>query len=142
MAEKVILELTREQADAVMRATELLARLHLGQFKEITWQFMGRFVDNDGEFDAERRALADELLEQACRSIFGVNQYNQPDIGDKTIEHKRCWAVYATIRHALAWHDHPEGGITVNFDKPMGYGEQMPKCRVRDIKVLDVGKEE
>lgn len=132
MAEKITLELTREQAQAVMSATELMARLEIGQFREITWQFIDRFVV-DGKFDSARREHVDDLLEQACRTIFGVNQYGCVDIGEKTIEHERCWAVYATIRHALAWHDLPEGNKwCVAFDEPMGYGEPMPVCRMED----------
>lgn len=131
MNEKIVLEMTREQAYAVMAATELLARLHIGQFKEITWEFLDRFV-GDG-FDMTRRERADELLEQACRAIFGVDKYGLPDVGEKDIVHERCWAVYVTIRHAIAWHDKPEGNpYSVMFDEPMGYGETMPRCEVRD----------
>lgn len=132
MAEKIILEMSREQAYAVMNATELLARLEIGQFKEITWNFLERFTTPDGHFDADRRDHVDEMLEQVCRTIFGVNEYGWPDIGERSIAHERSWAVYATIRYALAWHDHPEGGDTVNFNKPLGYGEPLPKCRIED----------
>lgn len=135
MSEKIIVELTREQAQAVMDATELLARLEIGQFNEITWKMLNRFEgkDRDGKrtFDSRSRDLADAYLKSACLAIFGVRD-GWPDIGEASIQHKRCWAVYATIRHALAWHDHPEGGDTVNFDKPMGYGEQMPKCEIKE----------
>ena len=129
--EVVFLEMTREQAQIVMNATELLARLHIGQFKEITWQFIEKF-SKDGHFDSARRDAVDDLLEQTCRMIFGVNMYNRPDIREKDIEHHRSWAVYATIRHALAWHDRPEGNPwSVAFDKPLGYGEPMPKCEIK-----------
>jgi len=86
--EVVVLEMTREQAQIVMNATELLARLHIGQFKEITWQFIEKFR-KDGHFDSERRDAVDDLLEQICRMIFGVNMYNRPDIREKDIEHQR-----------------------------------------------------
>ena len=133
MAEKVVVELTREQARAVMNATELLARLEIGQFKEITWKMIDRFITDDGKkFDSTRRDVADELLEQACRTVFGVNQYNRPDVREKSMQHQRCWAVYSTIRYALAWHDHPEGGVTVDFQEPLGICETMPKCKVVD----------
>ena len=129
MAEKIIVEMTREQAYAVMNATELLARLHIGQFNRIT----ELLVDFSRPGACGRRDTANIYLEQACRAIYGVNQYGWPNIEEKTIEHERCWAVYATIRHALAWHDKPEGNPwSVAFDKPMGYGETMPKCEVRD----------
>ena len=132
---KVIVELTREQAYAVMNATELLARLEIGQFEEITWKMIDRFVgkDKDGNittFDDRSRDLANAYLKSACLAIFGANEYGWPNVGEKSITHERCWAVYETIRHALAWHDHPEGGYTVDFQEPLGYGETMPKCKV------------
>lgn len=125
--ETIRLELTREQATAVMDAAELLARLHIGQFREITWAFLDRFV-TDGKYDAARRERADDLLKQLQWEIFG-------DHGPayKTATFERCWAVYTTIRYTLAWHDHPEGGVTVNFDRPLGYGERMPRCVVEEI---------
>ena len=134
MSEKITIEMTREQANAVMMATDLLARLEIGQFKEVSWKMLGHFVDENGHFDGARRDRADELLEQVARTVFGVNMYGWPDVKEKSILHERCWAVYATIRYVLAWHDHPEGGPTVNFHKPMGYGEKMPKCMIGEDK--------
>ena len=135
MSEKITLEMTREQACAVMNATELLARLEIGQFEEITWKMIDRFEsrDKDGKqiFDSRSRDLANAYLKSACLAVFGTNVYGWPDVGEKSIQHQRCWAVYATIRHALAWHDHPEGGDTVDFYEPLGYGEPLPKCVVK-----------
>lgn len=135
MSEKIIVEMTREQAQAVMNATELLARLEIGQFEEICWKMIDRFEhkDKNGKltFDDRSRDLANAYLKSACFAIFGVNQYGWPDVGEKSMQHQRCWAVYATIRHALAWHDHPEGGETVDFHEPLGYGEPLPKCVVK-----------
>jgi hypothetical protein len=133
MSEKITLELTREQARAVMDATELLARLEIGQFEEITWRMIDRFrgQDKNGKptFDDRSRDLANAYLKCACLAVFGTKN-GWPDVGEKSIQHQRCWAVYAAIRYALAWHDHPEGGDTVDFGEPLGYGEKMPKCEV------------
>ena len=135
MSEKITLEMTREQALAVMDATELLARLEIGQFEEITWKMIEHFrgKDRNGKptFDSRSRELADVYLKCACLAVFGVKN-GWPDIGDKNMQHHRCWAVYATIRHALAWHDYPEGGDTVDFDKPLWYVEPLPKCEVKE----------
>ena len=133
MSEKITLEMTREQARAVMNATELPARLEIGQFNRITEQMMDRFISDDDKFDGTRRDIVNGLLKQACRTMFGVDAYGWPDVGEKSLTHERCWAVYATIRHALAWHDQPEGNPwSVAFDKPMGYGEKMPVCRIEE----------
>lgn len=137
MSEKITLEMTREQAQAVMDATELLARLEIGQFEEITWKMIEHFrgTDKDGKptFDGTSRDLANAYLKCACLAVFGVKPgWGGPDVGEKNIQHHRCWAVYATIRHALAWHDHPEGGDTVDFVEPLGYGEPLPKCEIKE----------
>ena len=135
MSEKITLELTREQARAVMDATELLARLEIGQFEEITWKMIEHFRGTDANgnpiFDERSRDLANAYLKSACLSVFGVKN-GWPDLGEKNMQHDRCWAIYATIRYALAWHDHPEGGYTVDFGEPLGYGEPLPKCKVED----------
>lgn len=129
-SETIVVEMTREQAYAVMNACELLARLEIGQFKEIVWNFIDKFHTADNKFDSVSREDADALAEQLCKKIFGTNKYGWPNIDKKSIRHQRCWAVYSTIRYVLAWHDHPEGGNTVNFNEPLGYGEKMPKCRI------------
>ena len=135
MSETITLTMTREHAQAVMDATELLARLEIGQFEEITWQMIDRFQgkDKNGKqtFDDRSRDLANAYLKCACLAVFGTRN-GWPDVGEKSIQHQRCWAVYAAIRYALAWYDHPEGGDTVDFYEPLGYGEPLPKCRVED----------
>lgn len=134
MNEIIKVEMTREQARAVMDATELLARLEIGQFKEICWKMIDHFITDDNKFDGKRRDMCDVYLEQAAREMFGMeNGYLK--LGEKSLLHERCWAVYTTIRHAMAWHDHPEGNPwSVMFDKPMPYGEPMPTCKVVDVK--------
>lgn len=136
MAEQIVLKMSREQAQAVMDATELLARLEIGQFEEVSWKliehFRGRDKNGKPTFDDRARDLANAYLKSACFAVFGVKN-GWPDIGEKSIQHQRCWAVYATIRHALAWHDHPEGGDTVDYTAPLGYGEPMPKCDIEGV---------
>jgi len=136
-SDKVALELTREQANAVMRATELLARLHIGQFKEVTWEFIKR-IETDGKYDDEKRDLIDRLLYKASDLIFDVE--NGGVAYDDTFN--RCWAVYTTIRHALAWYDFPKGGMGVQFNEPIPYdvNEDMPKCKIISIHTPRVGE--
>lgn len=130
MSESIILEMTREQAYAVMDATELLARLHIGQ----TFSIAEKLGDLAAKDYCERRDRAKEAFDLGIKILLGTNVYGYPDVSVKPIEHERAWAVYATIRHALAWHDHPEGNPwSVAFDEPLGYGEKMPKCEVKDL---------
>ena len=130
MDERVAVTMTRDQARVVMNATELLARLYIGQVFTMP-DLLGDFSRSDY---CERRDRAKEAFELGIKLLLGTNIYGQPDVAEKPIEHERAWAVYATIRHAISWHDYPEGGYTVNFDKPMGYGEPMPKCEIVELK--------
>lgn len=128
--ERVTLTLTREQALVVERACELLARLHIGQFRTVTEMLLDFQRDMDDY--CQRRDMANTLLYHAAIAIFGRNVFGQPDIEKKSLEHERAWLIYTTLRHARSWHDHPEGGYTVNFDKPLPIGEYMPKCTITE----------
>lgn len=130
MDERVVVTMTRDQARAVMNATELLARLYIGQ----TFTMTELLCDLSRGDYWDRRDMAKEALDLAMKIMVGANEYNNPDIKEKPIEHERLWAIYATIRHAISWHDYPEGGNTVDFYTPMGYGEPMPKCEIIDLK--------
>ena len=125
--ERIVVTMTREQAYATMHATEMLARLHIGQAFTITEQ-IGDLTADDY---CERRDRAREAFDLGLKILLGTNAYGQPDVPTKDIEHQRCWAVYTTIRHAIAWHDTPEGNFwSVAFDQPVPYGEPMPKCEI------------
>lgn len=129
--QRIVVTMTREQAIEVMNATELLARLHIGQVFTLT-ELLGDLTVDDY---CERKDRAQEAFKLGLKMLYGANLHGQPDIREKPIEHERCWAVYATIRHAIAWHDHPEGNPwSVAFDTPMGYGEPMPKCEIITTK--------
>lgn len=128
--ERVILTMTREQAYAVMNATELLARLYIGQVFTVP-ELLGGLKESNY---AERSARAKDAFTLGVKILFGENIFGYPDIEEKPIEHERCWAVYATLRHAIAWHDNPEGNSWgVAFDRPMAYShdEAMPKCEIK-----------
>lgn len=126
--ERVTLTLTRDQAFVVEQACELLARLHIGQFQMIPELLLNFGIGMD-EY-CHRRDMANDILKIAAMEIFGRGPYNQPKVGKKNIEHERAWLVYTTLRYARSWYDHPDGGITVNYDKPMSIGEYMPKCEI------------
>lgn len=125
MSETVRLELTREQAQSVMLATELLSRLKIGQFERITELVLDWSRPNA----CELRDNADALLRAASHILL------EPEI-KKDVICQRCWAVYTTIRYTLAWHDHPEGNwMSVAFDRPLSYGDEpMPKCEIASVE--------
>ena len=127
MAEKYILELSREQAIMVKQACEMFARLKIGQFERITEMLLD--VQNAKDY-CERRDLANGLLKAVACIIFGSNKYGTLDV-KKDRYHHRAWNIYAAIRYKMAWHDEPKGGWAVCFDEPYPYGgEPVPKCTI------------
>ena len=127
MPERVTLEMSREAALVCEHAMELYARLKLGQFREITWHMMD--LHSGADFDREllHRDFANELLEMAAKHVYATYPPPKDDVFD------RAWEVYTTLRYTRSWHDHPEGGDTVNFDRPMSEsGDVMPKCEIRE----------
>lgn len=127
MAEKYILELSREQAVMVKDACELLARLRIGQFDSITEMMLeARGVD---EY-CKRREDANDLLKVVACIIFGRNAYGRPECQKDKLHH-RAWNIYTALRYKMAWHDNPEGGWAVCYDEPHPWGgEPIPKCTI------------
>lgn len=127
MAEKVVLTLTREQAQMVEDACELYARLRIGQFERIVEMMLDVC---DAENYCERRDTAAALLQTVACVIFGRTAYGTPECKEDAL-HYRAWNIYAALRHCLAWHDNPKGGWGVCYDEPYPWGgEAVPECRV------------
>lgn len=125
-----VLTLSDDQANIVKDACELYARLGLGQFNRITEMFLDRapLVEDY----TKRRDEANSLLKQAAVAIYGEDDrgFVAPP---RSVDRERAWNVYQVIRHAQAWHEHPEGGRTVNFDEPFSLiDELLPKCRIEN----------
>lgn len=127
---KVILELTREQANVIENACELIARLAIGQFETVTEKILP-YKDRDF---CRKRDDANDALNLAAKIMFGRNQYNMPDCQKKDILHQRAWNIYQVLRYTRCWHDYPEGDhFSVCFDKPMNLtDEPMPTCKIME----------
>lgn len=124
--EKYVLTLTREQAIVTRDALELFARLKIGQFERITEMMLD--VRSAEEY-CRRRDLANDLFKITSGIIFGRNAYGLSNC-KKDDEHHIAWNIYTTLRHHIAWHDNPEGGWGVYFDKPYPSGDQnLPDCK-------------
>lgn len=123
MSETYTLTMTREQALVARDAMELYARVRFGQFDNILVQTLDIFNPKN----CERRDIARKHLNQAALEII-------PDEYRFDMRLDRAWALYETIRHSIAWHDHPDGGLGASFDSPMLYSadEPMPKCTVEE----------
>ena len=131
--DEYVLHMNAETARIVSRACELYARLRCGQFEELQHLTVWPQGEKDTSF-GERIQKCRESLEFAKKAAFpelngpghsyGVGHFRDSDT---------AWNVYQAVRYIMAWHEHPEGGYTVNFREPMKYSDApMPRCEVRD----------
>ena len=125
--ERYVLTLTPEQEYIVEQALELLARLRIGQFERIA-ELLCDPRDTDY---CKRRDLTRDLLRLAAIVVFGRSAYNYPDVKERSQEHEQAWTIYSVLRYTRSWHENPQGGFTVNYDKPLNLaGGPMPKCEI------------
>ena len=126
MSATYTLTMDDETANVVKRACELYARILFGQWEELSWEM----ILQDRTF-VERRPDCEAFLGLARAAAFPDLVPGQSyGVGhDRTAD--TAWHAYQAIRYAIAWHDHPEGGLAVCFDKPMKFSDApMPKCEV------------
>ena len=137
MGEKVTLELTREHAQVVQDACEMLMRLKLGQTGYAIDTLIGWPKPDRGDIDMQeyclRRDMANDILKTALRVLLGDNKYGLPD-GKKDDAEALAYEIWGTMRHALYMHD---GGDYDSYDvrsrEPMSEsGLTMPVCRVEE----------
>ena len=136
MAEKVIVELTREHAQTVQDACELLMRLKLGQTSYPTELLLGwpTHEEMDMKEYCLRRDMANDILRTYLFAVLGRNNAGWPN-GVKDEVEAMAYEVWGTIRHTLYMHD---GGEYDTYDvrsrEPLNEsGKGMPKCRIVDV---------
>lgn len=128
--ENYILTLNKEQALTVSKACEFYSRVMMGQFREIAFETMMQSIKRD-DF-CTRRDMMEDLLIQARQFAFPdlTGPGHSYGIGHNASA-DRAWNAYQALRYAIAWHEHPDGGITVDFQKPYpAGGEAVPDCKV------------
>ena len=136
----VTITMSRPVAEAVARACEMYLRLNMGQFEDLIDELcMARFyaaLEKDSFSSEEER---DEVFSISIdrRNIMQeevdklYKRYVLPAPLDYCLRIPyRAEQVWLTIRHALAWHDNPEGGMTVQHDSPRNRSDQ-PQTTVK-----------
>lgn len=140
--ETVTVTMSRPVAEAVQTACEMYLRLHMGQFNDLAEdlcmakhyadvdakRFRAIEDENDSLFQAldRRNAMQDDM--ERSYKMFACH----PLIEDGMRVPYRAETVWLGIRHALAWHDKPEGDrMNVCFDKPLNRSDQpQPKIEL------------
>lgn len=122
------LTLTEGQARILRDACELLARVHMGQFRHV--------VDEVVLHRENWHALkpAHEIADQLERVLF-PRGIKSADIQDRS---RVAWDLYQIVREAIAWANVPPGAprpsMQVQYDRPMHTSKTEPlaKCEVQE----------
>lgn len=130
MATTYVLTMNEEQARQTIAALDFWMRMRIGQWKELIDLCLPYEPGKADEY-CEKREDAEKILMQARQVVmpdlhgdghsFGVYNFSETE---------RAFNVLKAVRSAIAYHHKPEGGWTVDFDKPLAVHvvEEMPKC--------------
>lgn len=140
---KVTITMSIDQAYYVINALELHARLHIGQFDHLDWEFVSHGKDREFWRDEEQRDQLRVHLNGARDIIFpelkllgsGASHgiFNQTSIGESA---HVAWDMYQCVRYQLAYYRNPTPDPvhdwSVSFNRPMKSSEkhEMPKVEI------------
>lgn len=133
--EKYVLELTADQIDVIAEATEILARIGIGQFWTILDHISGGVFDDD-KLDYDHRRSYDKLS-HALYKDQNIPIGGGPGIHNEKVHHRHriAWDIHQVLRHRRSWDRHPEGGLGVSFDTPyQDSPEPLPKIVRGELK--------
>ena len=144
--ETITLTMSRPVAEAVQAACEWYLRLHMGQFWDLAEDLCfakfysdlknGAFKTKEQEDNAfevaidRRNTMLLEMERLYSRCVLPA------PTSDVMKVPYRAEQVWLAIRHALAWHDKPEGDrMNVAFDKPLNRSDQpQPKIELNPVR--------
>jgi hypothetical protein len=138
---KVQMTMTLEQSRILMRAMDMYMRVLMGQFWIIEEEF-----DWSGNEAAKhgRDKLPGYVREEFRTALEDAKRMVYPNLGRGVslgITGDPCprkatmiYDMYKVIDNKTSWHSHPEGGIGVNFDKPMQWLKAVP---LPEVKVFE-----
>ena len=130
---KYQLTMTEKQARTVIAACDFLARIRIGQWKELVDLCLPYDRENIDEW-CQKRDDAELLIMSVRDKVMPELSYNASYGVYKFEETERAINVLKAVRSAIAWHNKPEGGYEVIYDRPHAHNvaEEMPKCEVVD----------
>ena len=145
--ETITLTMSRPVAEAVQAACEWYLRLHMGQFWDVADDLcMAKFYSDAKHNEFKTKEQRDNAftvsihrrndMQDGLDNLY--RRYVLPaPISDLMEIPYRAEQVWLVIRHALAWHDKPEGDwMNVEFDKPLNRSYQ-PQPTIKLTEVQD-----
>lgn len=137
MSETITLTMTREHAQTVQDACEMLMRMKLGQTGCAVDMLIGWPKPDRDDMDMKeyrlRRDMANDILKTALRVLLGDNKYGLPD-GKKDEVEALAYEVWGTIRHEMWKRENGDkDSWDVRSQKPLSEsGLTMPVCGVEE----------
>jgi hypothetical protein len=130
------LTVTKEQAETLILATEILARLGIGQFRDALECLPTREFLPDGwheDMDGIGKMLSRHMIGgiDGYRSSLGIRH---KDVREPS---RIAWDLYQVLRHRLAWDRAAKGGIVESANAPRKWPEMMQVHYDEPMKVSD-----
>ena len=131
---KYKLEMNEKQARTVIAALDFLMRMRIGQWDELADLCIECDYQNDNDF-SEYMDKRDEVIKR----LFQARQIAMPELtrgaswGVYKFENtERAFNILKAVRSCIAWHNNPQGGYEVIYDRPRAINvtEEMPRCEV------------
>jgi len=133
---KYQLEITENQAQIIENALDFYSRIQMGQFDELISNFSSPLykdlLKNNPDYDKLKfyiNELKKEILpELSINSFYSIGNKSRPDSSRISFD------LIQVIRYRLSWDKYPEGGIGVNFDKPMKFSTTESLAKIKKIE--------
>lgn len=108
------------QARVLVSALDFFTRIGIGQIEEIShgiyvfgWNYPNEWMEQFNEVREILDEIKFNLIGMPPNASYGIHSPEIPD------EIRMAYDIQQVIRHRLAWDQEPNGGITIDFDKPM-----------------------
>jgi hypothetical protein len=128
---KYTLELSRTQCQVLVSALDNFSRLGMGQFYTVVSEHIPR---NFRSINMQEVNDMCDKLKLAVHSGLDTNAYHGIHSGEISDYYRVAWDLHQVIRHRISWDEHPEGGMTVNFDTPMRSSEKEELAKIEQVK--------
>lgn len=128
---KYTLTISERQGDVLTWALDLFMRIGIGQVGEALTVADATFKKFDPKWHELRT-----VMESISYHLTGI-RHGGPSITNKEVVNdvfRVACDLRDVIRHRLSWDRHPEGGWTVNFDKPWGWSESEPLATIEALE--------
>jgi len=122
-------EFTPEQMRVIRVALDCFSRIGMGQLSAAV-----DHLSQNNRLSSKNVNDLREQLKQLEPLATGLPYTGHLGITNSTIgeDHKMAWDIMQTLRHCQAWEEHPGGGWSVDFDKPMKTSTcPLPKVQVK-----------